>query len=210
MEADKNSVASDATGDWPTLLHDNMRSGGMGLQNPHAPNRPRWQFRAGRSIRAAPVLRDKVLYVISVDGTLYAIDVVTGRSKFTFQAPKHVHSTPSLWASLIFFGCDDGRVFALNCNSGTKSGPRPSCGRKLCSLEVRTPISMRLKPRQEDSGGQPTWAARSIPVRQLRMESCSLDVATESYIAWTPPPGKLFGALQPAMASTPHLRFATT
>src|SRR5438067_13074396 len=93
-----------ATADWPTLLHDNLRTGGIGIRPAHAPNRPRWQFRAGRSIRSAPLLRDDILYVISVDGTLYAIDISTGRAKFTWQAPAHVHSTLSLWRDLLLLG----------------------------------------------------------------------------------------------------------
>ena len=88
------TAKSNAPGDWPTLLKDNGRTGGQGPHPAHTPERTAWQFRAGSSVRSAPILEDGILYVASFNGVLHAIDVVTGREKWKFQAAGPVHSTP--------------------------------------------------------------------------------------------------------------------
>ena len=107
--------------DWPTLLKDNARTGGQGVQGAKFPQAAVWQYRAGSSVRSAPVLLDNFLYVASVDGTLHAIDSSTGTSKWKFQAAGQIHSTPALYEDLILFGCDDGKVYAMDRRSGTKT-----------------------------------------------------------------------------------------
>ncbi len=98
-------------GDWPTLLKDNARTGGQGLRPAHPPERAVWQFRAGSSVRSAPVLGDGILYVASVSGTLHAIRADTGTASWKFQAAGQIHSTPSLSAGQVLFGSDDGKVY---------------------------------------------------------------------------------------------------
>src|SRR5437588_2975895 len=110
----------DPSADWPTLLKDNSRTGGHGLQSARSPERALWQFRAGSSVRSAPILEDGILYVASVGGILHAIDSVTGRSKWKFQAPAQIHSTPSTSENRVLFGCDDGKVYALDRHTGNK------------------------------------------------------------------------------------------
>src|SRR5256714_15285342 len=85
-----------APGDWPTLLKDNARTGGQGKHPARSPEGAVWQFRTGSSVRSAPLLADGILYVASVSGVLHAIDVLTGRSIWNFQAAGQIHSTPSL------------------------------------------------------------------------------------------------------------------
>src|SRR5437773_11944779 len=99
---------ADAQGDWPTLLKDNSRTGGQGQRPLHAPEKPVWQLRTGGSVRSAPILCEGILYVTSINGFLHAIDVATGTSKWKFQAPEQIHSTPSLSGPRVLFGCDDG------------------------------------------------------------------------------------------------------
>src|ERR1700687_3700869 len=88
--------ASDADSDWPTLLHDSARTGGLGVRAAKAPERVRWQVRSGGSIRSAPVLRSGVLYVTSRAGSLLAIEAGKGRQIWQFTAADRIHSTPSL------------------------------------------------------------------------------------------------------------------
>src|SRR5690348_10499997 len=109
-----------ASADWPTLLSDNARTGGQGQHPARAPERAVWQYRAGSSVRSAPVLCDGILFVTSVNGQLHAIDAVTGTAKWRFQASGQVHSTPSVCEGRILFGCDDGKVYAVDRHSGTK------------------------------------------------------------------------------------------
>src|SRR5207302_7796094 len=92
---------SKAVEDWPTLLKDNARSGGQTPHPARSPERAVWQFRAGGSIRSAPILKHGNLYVTSVAGALHAIDVVAGPAKWKFLGGGQVRSTPSLFAEQI-------------------------------------------------------------------------------------------------------------
>src|SRR5580700_9779934 len=78
--------------DWVTLLHDGSRSGGHGAPLLPAPTRARWQSRTGGAVRSSPVLRDGILYVASLSGSVYALNVETGRAKWTFRAAAQIHS----------------------------------------------------------------------------------------------------------------------
>src|SRR5438552_17433938 len=120
MNKPEASTVSRSESDWPTLLHDNSRTGGMGIRTAKAPDRVRWHLRVGSSIRSAPVLRGGTLYVTSIGGNLHAIDVEKGRQIWQFQAAGQIHSTPSLSDNKVFFGCDAGSVYAVNCDSGRK------------------------------------------------------------------------------------------
>jgi len=102
----QTSKPSTTETDWPTLLHDNSRTGGQQIRAAKAPNHVRWRIRMGSSVRSAPVLRAGVLYVTSMAGKLHAIDVELGREEWQFQAPDHIHSTPSLSGNKVLFGCD--------------------------------------------------------------------------------------------------------
>src|SRR5690242_13557392 len=114
----QHSKPSIAETDWVTLLNDNSRTGSQGIRPARAPSRTRWQFRTGSSIRSAPILRDGILYVTSITAGLQAIDVVSGRPKWKFSVSEQIHSTPSLCGNKVLFGCDDGKVYAVDCISG--------------------------------------------------------------------------------------------
>src|SRR6267378_2510998 len=122
----ETAKSTTAQGDWPTLLKDKSRTGGQGPRMAHSPERPIWQFRTGSSIRSAPIFHDGILFVASIAGVLYAIDVVTGSPKWKFQAPDQIHSTPSLSENKILFGCDDGKVYAVDRNNGAKLWEAPT------------------------------------------------------------------------------------
>src|SRR3989442_1995819 len=96
--------------DWVTLLNDNSRTGGLGTRPAHAPSKTRWQFRTGSSIRSAPILRDGILYVTCVAGSLHAIDVTSGRAKWKFPVAVQGHFTPSFFGNQGFVCCYRGKV----------------------------------------------------------------------------------------------------
>jgi outer membrane protein assembly factor BamB len=109
--------SSKTSEDWPTLLKDNARTGGQGLRPARSPERAVWQFRAGGSVRSAPILHGDTLHISSLAGMLHAVDVVTGKSKWKFKAGGQIHSTPSLFGDKILFGSDDGKVYAVDRNN---------------------------------------------------------------------------------------------
>ena len=134
----KTTEPSTAENDWPTLLYDNSRTGGQGIRAARAPDHVRWHIRMGSSVRSAPVLRAGVLYVTSMAGNLHAIDVEKGRQKWQFQAADHIHSTPSLSGNKVLFGCDSGKVYAVDCDSG-KAGVGDNRSRGSLDLARHSP-----------------------------------------------------------------------
>src|SRR5437867_9801858 len=133
----ENAKPSIAETDWITLLNDKARTGGQGTRPARAPSKTRWQFRTGSSIRSAPILRDGILYVTSIAGSLHAIDVASGRAKWKFPVVEQVHSTPSLCGNKVLFGCDDGKVYAVDCVSGAKLWDSSTGGEVWTSPIVR-------------------------------------------------------------------------
>ena len=106
-----NSSSTDR--DWVTLLSENSRTGGSREALWQKPKGVRWQFRVGRAILSAPVLRDKLLYVAEIHGAVYALDADTGRPRWTRKFPDWIHSTPSISENTLLFGCDGGKVRSL-------------------------------------------------------------------------------------------------
>ena len=117
--------------DWVTLLSENSRTGGSHETSWQAPKGLRWQFRAGRILRSAPVLRDNLLYVTEVHGTVYALDADSGRPKWSRQFPNWIHSTPSISGSTLLFGCDGGKVHCLARDTGKTIWETQPHGRSL-------------------------------------------------------------------------------
>src|SRR6185369_1644123 len=99
---------------WPTLLGDNARSGGQPSQTWRAPRRTRWQISLEGAVRGSPILQGELLYVPSLAGFLNAINIRSGRLQWRFKAPAAIHSTPSLSLGRVLFGCDDGKVIAID------------------------------------------------------------------------------------------------
>src|SRR5437867_12106494 len=102
----QNAKPSVAETDWVTLLNDNARTGGQGIRPTHAPSKTRWQFRTGSSIRSAPILRNGILYVTCIAGSMHAIDVTSGSAKWNFLVAQQVHYIISFIVDNVQFGCD--------------------------------------------------------------------------------------------------------
>ena len=69
--------------DWPTYLHDNLRTSTAPLETKLSPStapnlKLLWTFRTGGTIEASPIIVGNVLYVGSWDGYEYAVDAIDG------------------------------------------------------------------------------------------------------------------------------------
>jgi outer membrane protein assembly factor BamB len=79
-----------------------------------------WRFPAG-AVETSPLLVDNVLYFGSWDHYLYALDVShrkRPRLLWKFKADNEIHSSPAYGSGLVYFGTDNGSVYALNARTG--------------------------------------------------------------------------------------------
>jgi outer membrane protein assembly factor BamB len=78
----------------------------------------KWKFATQGVMWAAPTVLDRVAYVGSQDGFLYAVDIQTGQEKWKFDAGRSVVSTPAVTDETIYFGSG---CAGLECRRGPGS-----------------------------------------------------------------------------------------
>ncbi len=76
-----------------------------------------WTIGIG-GVEASPVLFHGKLFAASLNGTLYCLDTLSGKTDWTFPTDDALHSSPAANDSLLFFGNDEGFVFAVNAFDG--------------------------------------------------------------------------------------------
>jgi outer membrane protein assembly factor BamB len=67
----------------------------------------------------APVIADGRLYFgSSTEEALYCLDARSGQRRWTFYAEGAIRLAPTVWSGKVYFGSDDGRVYALDAATG--------------------------------------------------------------------------------------------
>jgi len=133
-----------ATGpDWPTYMHDNARSGvttatvdlplaEQWVYKAPAPPQPAWtdpQDAVVEGIHEQPrmkfddafhvaVVDNAVYFGSSVDNKVYALDVTTGKVRWTFFTEGPVRLAPTVHDGWVYVGSDDGYVYCLSAVDG--------------------------------------------------------------------------------------------
>lgn len=165
--------------DWPTYRADDARSGfspdplpdqialAWTWQSPHPPQ-PAWQGEAKwdgwnkvydlkpRQIfdRAFhPVIaHGRVYFGSSADDQIHCLDAKTGQTLWTFFTDGPVRLAPTVHQNHLYFGSDDGCVYALNATTGDLLWRQravdtdrriPGNGRIISSWPVRTSVVVR-------------------------------------------------------------------
>src|SRR5215211_996544 len=76
-----------------------------------------WRFHAG-PFETSPLVIGRTLYVGSWDHHLYAINIATGKPRWSFAADGEVNSSAAYSSGKIYFGTDGGSVYALDARTG--------------------------------------------------------------------------------------------
>lgn len=101
---------------------------------------PVWNLDLGTAVVSNPVLEDGILYVGTVNGVLYAIDVESHSVLWQFKEEDEFASiwgTPVLTSDAIFFGDESGNLYALDKADGSTLWPSPfAAGSSLISSGV--------------------------------------------------------------------------
>ncbi len=84
------------------------RAGTMPGPGPTAVASVRWQFQAFGPIGSQPVVVDTVVYVVSTEGTLHAIDLDTGDELWHVGIGDDAQASPEIADGLVILGAEDG------------------------------------------------------------------------------------------------------
>jgi outer membrane protein assembly factor BamB len=77
-----------------------------------------WRVATHGDVVSSPVVSGGTVYVGSGDGTLYAIDLASGRVAWTFDAGGPIASSPAVAQGLVFVGTRAGVFLAVDARSG--------------------------------------------------------------------------------------------
>jgi outer membrane protein assembly factor BamB len=110
--------------DWPAF-----RGGGaisrIASDLPAPPMKLRWTYVANEKARAAiegaPVIAGDSVYVADADGIVHAIDLATGKSRWTYEAKDAAfETTPLIVGDKLFVGDLNGVMHAISTKDGSK------------------------------------------------------------------------------------------
>ena len=105
--------------DWPMLHHDLQHTGTSPSTAPNT-NNTLWSYTTGNSVASSPAIVGGVVYIGSDDGSVYALNALSGVKLWSFTTGDTVHSSPSVVDGVVYVGSWDDNVYALNATNGVK------------------------------------------------------------------------------------------
>ena len=78
----------------------------------------RWTSDTGYYAGSGPAAAGGTVYVGNENGTVYALDAVTGRVRWAYTTVDSVDSAPAVAGSTVYIGSRDGTVHALDAATG--------------------------------------------------------------------------------------------
>ena len=102
---------------WSLFRGDPQLSGvaGKALDVPLA---PRWTFQVGEGIESTAAIVDGTVYVGSLDGHLWALDLSTAEVRWKYEAGDEIKSSPLVHEGTVYFGDESGAFHAVEARSG--------------------------------------------------------------------------------------------
>ena len=85
-----------------------------------------WSFTTANWVFASPVVADRIVYIGSRDGNIYALDAMTGAEQWRFPTSDSVQSTAAVVDGVVYVGGGDGTVYALDALTGTEQWRVPT------------------------------------------------------------------------------------
>ena len=101
---------------WPNYRGNNILTG-VTNSNLKTPLKLKWSFKTEDVIKSSPIICDKIIYVASTDGSIYAIDY-TGRLKWKYNAEVSIEASPIIIKNTLIVGDLGGSVYAINAKTG--------------------------------------------------------------------------------------------
>jgi outer membrane protein assembly factor BamB len=79
---------------------------------------PAWAYDAGGWIKSSPVIAAGTGYVASLTGTVHAVDLATGRARWTRPIGAGIDCSPAVAGGTVYLGAAGGEVVALDAGTG--------------------------------------------------------------------------------------------
>jgi outer membrane protein assembly factor BamB/endonuclease YncB( thermonuclease family) len=83
-----------------------------------APAKLPWEFRTASSIFSSPAIVDGVIYVGSLDGSVYALNSSSGPALWQFTTGAGILSSPAVADGVVYIGSQDTNLYAIDAASG--------------------------------------------------------------------------------------------
>src|SRR3990172_13410373 len=93
--------------DWP-IFRGNSQLTGVATESLPQRLESLWTFQAGSGIESTAAISNGIVYVGSLDGYLYAVDLQSGKLKWKYQATDEIKSSPSVYRGTVYFGDEKG------------------------------------------------------------------------------------------------------
>ena len=77
-----------------------------------------WKFTTKAPVFSTPVITDGIVYVGSLDSTLYALEMSSGKLKWKFKTGGEIRSTVCLSGEQLFLSSGDGTLYSIDRSSG--------------------------------------------------------------------------------------------
>ncbi len=106
-----------STADWP-MLRGNAARTGDGSQGPVGGPVLRWRFQAKGSVNTLPVVVGGVVFAISDEGTLHALDAGSGKELWTFAGALSPDVGPTVWNGAVYVADKPGTIHAVDASTG--------------------------------------------------------------------------------------------
>jgi outer membrane protein assembly factor BamB len=114
------ATAPEASPDaWP-MFRGGSALNGVARSTLAAAPTPRWTFQAGGGIESSAAIVDGVVFVGSLDGQVYALDLGSGAVKWKYAADDAVKSSPSVLSGVVYVGDEKGTLHAIDAATGTR------------------------------------------------------------------------------------------
>ncbi|MAB89315.1 MAG: Pyrrolo-quinoline quinone [Planctomycetes bacterium] len=77
-----------------------------------------WTFKTEGAVTSSAAIVGETVYIGSVDGKLYALDLITGEQRWAYETEDAVESPPLVLDGKVYFGSNDCYVYCVDATSG--------------------------------------------------------------------------------------------
>ena len=113
-----NITVAPASGEWAMFRRDERHTAYQEAMTANPVGKVRWTFVTDAPMYSSPAVADGVVYLLTGDRRVVALEVATGRPLWEAPTTGPQNSAPAVADGVLYFGLRDGRVRALSTKDG--------------------------------------------------------------------------------------------